>query len=112
VRRQINARGGSDAKQLETVASSPALGAPTSSPAGTSGGQRDSRNGSGSGRGGSRGDSAPAPAEHGPSAFSAIATAATHGGGSSIGALVVGLLLISAVAVGLALVRRRRSYLA
>jgi hypothetical protein len=108
VRRQINARGGSDASQLRTVASSPALGAPTS-PAGTGSGQRA---GGRNGTGGSGEGTATAPAERGPSALSAIASAATHGEGSAIGALVIGLLVIAAVAAGLALARRRGRYFA
>ena len=111
VRHRINAHGGSDAKQLEAVATSPALGAPTSSSAGSGGGGgagSGSGGGGGSAGGGQSGADTPSVAdEGGPSSLSAITSAASHGDGSSIGPLVAGLLLISAVAVGLALLRRR-----
>ena len=114
VRHRINAHGGADAKQLQAVATSPALGAPTSSSAGSGGGGgagSGSGGGGGSAGGGQSGADTPSVAdEGGPSSLSAITSAASHGDGSSIGVLVAGLLLISAVAVGLALVRRR-SYL-
>jgi hypothetical protein len=103
VRHRIAAQGGTDAKQLESVATSPALGAPPA-PNAASGGK--GKGGTGSGGTGSGG--APSAAdERSPSAISAVATAATGGNGNSVVILVAGLALITALAAAIALARRR-----
>lgn len=111
VRRRIHAQGGSDSRQLAAVATSPALGAPGSYPSrsGSGGGKAGSARGGASSPGGgsSDGGAAAVAEERAPSSLSAVTAAAAHGDGSSIGALVIGLVLISALAGGLALARRR-----
>ncbi|HEY0633518.1 MAG TPA: hypothetical protein VGC98_15785 [Thermoleophilaceae bacterium] len=115
VRHKIAKQGGADAKQLQAVATSPTFGAPTStatqSSSGTAGssagrgGSSAGGSGSGSSAGGAR---APlAIDERAPSGLHALATAATSGEGSSIGLLVGGLVLITALLGGTALAARR-----
>jgi hypothetical protein len=91
VRQRIGAQGGPDAKQLEAITSSPAYGAPE--PKKHPGG-----------------DAKPSRASDGPapSGLDAVTTAATGSGdGSSIGLLLGGLVLITVVAGGVAIMRRR-----
>jgi hypothetical protein len=107
VRHQIAAHGGRDATQLEAIATSPAFGAPAAAVASTSGGSTGT---SGAGSGSARHPTAQPPAASGasrPSGVDAFTTAATHGGGGSIGVLAIGLVVITLMAVGLALSRRR-----
>jgi hypothetical protein len=104
VRHRIAAQGGADAKQLESVATSPALGAPSAPNA--DGGGKGKSNRSGTGGTGS-GGAASAADERSPSAISAVATAATGGNGDSVVILVAGLALITALAAAIALARRR-----
>jgi hypothetical protein len=105
VRHRIARQGGADAKQLQSVATDPALGAPvSSSPSPTF-------DATGGARGRHADPNTPAAAnERGPSGLSAAVTAATHGQAGSVGTLAAGLVLISAAAAAMALVRRR-SYL-
>jgi hypothetical protein len=112
VRRRIARQGGNDAQQLEAVATSPTFGAPvTSATPRTSGGS--GANGAASGGQGAGGGSSGthrAPLDAGgraPSGLDAFTTAATHGDGSSTSILLVGALLIAALAGGTALARRR-----
>jgi hypothetical protein len=95
LRRQIQAQGGSDAKQLEAVAGSPAYGAPPASHA---------AKGSGTKRGGS-GDARKSSPR--PSALDSATAAAVGGSGSTTTLLVAGLALITALAVSAALWSRR-----
>jgi hypothetical protein len=89
VKRRIRQGGGSDARKLEAIAVSPALGAP----AGDHGRKRST-------------SYAPRdPAQ--PSALKAAVTAGTHGDGTAFGWLIAGLLGIGAVAGAAALSRRR-----
>jgi hypothetical protein len=85
-RKAIRAEGGSDAGALEAIASSPALGAPDT------GGAR-----SGSGAKAPRAGASTKPA----------AAATVDGGGSSVAVLAAGLILLTVVACGTALARRR-----
>jgi hypothetical protein len=101
VRHRLAASGGSDAKQLEAIATSPSFGAPTTSSAPRSGGTKDGGSGTGGGTG------ARQPGGSGPSGLDAFTTAATHGGGSSVAVLLAGLVLITLLAGGTALARRR-----
>ena len=94
VRHRIEAQGGPDAKQLEAVAGSPALGAPASKPGGSSHTQ-----------GGS--SPVPAAADHRPSGLRAAADATVGGDGSSVVLLALGLLVVTTAAGGMALARRR-----
>jgi hypothetical protein len=116
VSHEIAKRGGADAKQLEALATSPALGAPTSTATPSSPGVAGSRGGqtgrTPGGSGGSARGAARAPLAIGartPSGLHAIATAATSGEGSSIGLLAGGLVLITALLGGTALVARRNN---
>jgi hypothetical protein len=96
VQRQIDRGGGADAKQLEAVAGSPSLGAPPT--------------GAGA-RAGGAGGSAEATGGAAPAATPGVVGAATGAAtGSGAGRwLVGGLLLVTAVAAGTALARRRRA---
>jgi hypothetical protein len=116
MRHRIAVHGGSDARQLEAIASSPSLGAPVSSAATTANGGSGSSSaatGTGSAKGGHGGDRrsgarpAPAAADHRPSGLEAVANSAAHGDGSSMGLLLVGLVTITALFGGTALARRR-----
>jgi hypothetical protein len=107
VRHQIAAHGGGDATQLEAIATSPAFGAPADAIASTS-----ARSGSASGRGSAprRHTTSPPPAasaDHRPSGIAAVATSATSGEGGSNALLLVGLVVITALAAATALARRR-----
>jgi hypothetical protein len=111
VRQRIRSQGGSDAATLETIASSPALGAPDSVPASDSGGgsgRGRSRSGGGGGGSGGNGNGNVAD-EKPPSAIKAATAAAVDGGGGSMGVLAGGLILLTAAGAGIALARRRRS---
>jgi hypothetical protein len=96
VRHQIEAQGGADAKQLQAIATSPALGAP----APKAGGSASPRPHAGS-------TPVTAAADHRPSGFRAAADAAVGGDGSAVLLLAAGLLLVTAAAGGTALARRR-----
>jgi hypothetical protein len=89
VSRQVQQEGGADTEALETVASSPALGAPRSE---TDARRRDRRE-------------AQAPQRH-PSAFDAVASAAVSDGGSG-GWLIAGIALLTVALAGTALARRQ-----
>ena len=91
VQRQIETQGGRDAKQLESIATSPALGAPASSTDGAGGGRETKAE----------------AADHSPSSLDALTSAATGGDGNSLGLLVLGLVLVTALLGGSALARRR-----
>jgi hypothetical protein len=107
VRHQIAAHGGRDATQLEAIATSPAFGAPADAVASTTG--RPSGT-SGAGNASPRHSTARPPLASGdtrPSGVDAFTTAATHGGGGSTGVLAIGLVVITLMAVGIALSRRR-----
>jgi hypothetical protein len=95
VQSQIQAQGGSDAKQLEAVGSSPALGAPATPARGQVGGRQPATKAR--------------PEEKSPSLLTSVAKAATEGGGDSAGPLIAGLLLLTAALGGAALARRRIS---
>jgi hypothetical protein len=95
--RDIAQQGGSDAPALEAVAGSPALGAP---PASSNGG-KGARPGAGNGR------SAVPPATAAPSALDAATTAASGDDAGAAPWLLAGMLLLTAVAAGVALARRR-----
>jgi hypothetical protein len=105
VRHRLATQGGSDAAQLAAVASSPALGAPSGSQV------RARRSGRANGPAGENPGARPPVATRraAPSGLRALATAATHGEGSSIGVLLAGLLAITALAGGTALTRRRNA---
>jgi hypothetical protein len=102
VRHRLAAQGGADAKQLDAIATSPSLGAPSSQSAPARGSAGRPSNG-GTGTGGA----ASAADERSPSAISAVARAATGGDGSSVVVLVGGLALITALMAAVALGRRR-----
>jgi hypothetical protein len=104
VRHQIAAHGGRDATQLQAIATSPAFGAPADAVASTSGRPAGSP---GSGSGAARRSPPEAPAASRPSGVDAFTTAATHGGGGSVGVLAIGLVVITLMAGGIALSRRR-----
>ena len=113
VQRQIRDEGGSDAGKLAAVASSPALGAPSAGSSGDAGGSETGKRGggdrdrSGGGPGdGVRGGGGSSGAER-PSALTAAAGAPSHGDGTAFGWLIGGLLVITGVAAGAALARRR-----
>jgi hypothetical protein len=121
VRHQIHSQGGADAPELEAVASSPALGAPPTTPAtpaATGGAQ-----GGGSSNGAARNRHVGAPGAPGatsvsdkatsqpdsrPSVVTAAADALVGSGSSGVGLLLVGLFAVSA-ACGTAVLMRRRS---
>jgi hypothetical protein len=107
VRHKIARQGGADAKQLQAVATSPAFGAPTSSATASSSRSSGSSSGGSAGGAGSTAGPSLKTEENQPSGLHAIATAATHGEGSSTGLLIGGLLLITALVGGTALARRR-----
>lgn len=125
IRRDIRERGGSDARQLNRIVSSPELGAPDSAPATTGGatgggdgaGGTDSQ-GQGSGRGDGRtgsgtgkGTTQPTGGEPSrPSAISAAVGAGSHGDGTAYGWLIAGIVAVSAAVAAVALSRRRRTY--
>jgi hypothetical protein len=102
VRHRLATQGGADAKQLDAIATSPELGAPSPQSAPRRGGADRPANG-GTGTGGT----ASAADERSPSAISAVARAATGGDGSSVVVLVGGLALITALMAVVALGRRR-----
>jgi hypothetical protein len=105
IRHRIARQGGADAKQLEAVATSPAFGAPTTRTASSTGAGAIHRGG---GAGSAAARRVPqSTADSSPSGLDAFTRAATHGEGSSIGVLVGGLVLITAVAGGTAFARRR-----
>lgn len=104
VRHQIAQRGGADATQLQAIATSPAFGAPVDAVASASGRQAGS---SGSGSGATRRTTPQPAAASRPSGVDAFTTAATHGGGGSVGVLAIGLVVITLMAGGIALSRRR-----
>lgn len=116
VRERIRSQGGSDAAQLQAVAESPELGAPSGAATGAAGsGNGKDRNGGGapggssSGPGSGGGSSAGGGAEPArPSALTAATTAATGGSASSVGVLIAGLLAITLAGVATAVARRRR----
>jgi hypothetical protein len=92
VRDRLQEEGGSDAAQLEAVATSPALGAPAAGkPAPTT--RRD--------------DATPRADAPKPSALDAATTAAVDNGGAPIGVLVGGMLALTAIAGAAAFARRR-----
>ena len=87
VRERVQEKGGADAAQLEAIATSPALGAPATTAA------------------------APRRAEGTakPALLDAVTTAAA-GGGAPLGALLAGMLVLTAMAGGAAFVRRSRDH--
>lgn len=96
--RRIEQQGGPDAAALEAVADSPALGAPAPARTGR-GGRHGAAAGTKSGTA--------APTGSSPSALDASTAAVTGEGGDTGPWLVAGVLLVTAVAAGAALIRRR-----
>jgi hypothetical protein len=107
VRHQIAAHGGRDATQLEAIATSPAFGAPADAVASTTGGSGATGAGGGSAQRPSPQRPPLTSADHRPSGIDAVASSATSADGSSMGLLLGGLVLIAALAGGMALARRR-----
>ena len=102
VRSQIQTQGGSDAKQLEAVGSSPALGAPPAA-------SHHARHGDRA-KPAATAPTRVKPEDKSPSLLSSVAKAATDGGGGDgAGLLIVGLVLLTAALGGTALARRRIS---
>ena len=106
IRHQLATRGGSDATQLQAIATSPAFGAPAAAVRSTTGSGNGTRSRGGDGSRHAN-DAQPDGAAHRPSGIAAIADSATQGDGSSTGLLLGGVALISALVGGTALVRRR-----
>jgi hypothetical protein len=106
IRHDIAARGGRDATQLEAIATSPAFGAPATAVRSTAGGGATGGDTGGS-RHADKSPAAPVRADHRPSGIAALADSATRSGGGSIGLLLGGVVLISALLGGTALARRR-----
>ena len=107
----IEAEGGTDASQLETIATSPALGAPAPQGAGTDGrnsGRRQARRDSGGAR--AKSMTTPATRLNAPSdgAVTAAASAAS-GLGTPVALLLIALVGVTAVIAGEAARRRRRT---
>jgi hypothetical protein len=95
LQRRIDASGGTDARQLEAVVTSPALGAPA---------PRE-RAEAARARGGAPAPSASEPAR--PAAIKAAIGAGSHGDGTPFGWLLAGWLATTAVAILAAVLRRR-----
>jgi hypothetical protein len=96
LRDRLRDEGGSDAPQLEKLATEPALGAPAVPRA------EDDRE-----AGGGRGDDAGRAEPARPSALDATTAAAVDGAGNTMEILLAGVVLLTAAAAGLAFARRR-----